>query len=195
MEIELVQIKADVSLLTTLVQTMGDYKQTMHTQLYQIENLIKNNPLGTTVQVAAEAIGVTPDTSVPNIQQELVRTPTQQPQVTNTPINQPPINQQTNLLTLVVTAPLGSNTGTRGKSINGQTVEKALLFLSNHPTGFAALNTGSELRHQSTYVFDDIFQRSCRQDKLKIEKVMMLVDYLSGCVKHLFLPRVTKCVM
>jgi hypothetical protein len=108
----------------------------------------------------------------------LVATPALSPPAMNAPINLLPTNLQNNRFILAVAAPIGPNAGTRGRSKKGQTVEKALLFLSNHTTGFEALKTGGELRNQSTYVFDEIFQRSHRQDKLKIEKVMMLVDCL-----------------
>ena len=64
----------------------------------------------------------------------------------------------------------------------GQTVEKVLRFMYDQPNNaaFAALAAGAttELHHQTIFVFTNIFQSSCRQDRLKIERALMLVDCL-----------------
>jgi hypothetical protein len=81
---------------------------------------------------------------------------------------------------LMAALPLNNQTATRGKSKPGQTVEKVLRFMYDQPNNaaFAALAAGAttELHHQTTYVFTNIFQSSCRQDRLKIERALMLVD-------------------
>jgi hypothetical protein len=197
---ELAKTNTEVESLRTLCQSMRDHLGTIHTVCLRMEtgmkqvmqkNQLDYGPATPQLQnVMAriqENLPVSQLTPPPEFLPQLQVTPATHPaaaqpvpesQPTPGPITQPlPLPQPRRLMAAL---PLNNQTSTRGKSKPGQTVEKVLRFMYDQPNNaaFASLAAGAttELHHQTTFVFTNIFQSSCRQDRLKIERALMLVD-------------------